>query len=69
MNGLREIESGNGDPAKSQKPVVGIKDLSQTGLTSLDHWIGGPQELELGLRSGPYLLVIFIWHLGNHYTH
>ena len=40
MNGLREIESGNGDAARGQDPVVGIKDLSQTGLTSLDQWIG-----------------------------
>ena len=37
MNSLRENESGNG--ARSQEPVVGIKDLSQTGLTSLDQWI------------------------------
>ena len=40
MNGLREIKSGNGDAARGQEPVVGIKGLSQTGLTSLDQWIG-----------------------------
>ena len=40
MNGLREIKSGNEDAARSQEPFVGIKDLSQTGLTSLDQWIG-----------------------------